>query len=359
MRYPHVIAAFAAEPWAMQREKLEAIARLLAFQAAGGKYEPEEIKARISDRQAHEVARSDGGVFVLPLVGIMSQRLNAMDNISGGGGVSTDAMGDAFSAAVADDQIKAVVIDVDSGGGSTYGVEDLASRVRAARGIKPIIAQVNSVAASAAYWVATQADEIVVTPGGLAGSIGVYAVHEDISDALAKEGIKPTIIKAGDNKAELTGYSPLSDEAKAAVQDRVDQEYGKFVKGVAAGRNTTVATVKDGMGQGRVFGVDDLLKRGMADRISPLRDTMARFGASMPRTSGAANSRQAFAQGRNPTLSQIEDVLRDAGFPNALATAFVSAGKGALRSESGPNETPSISPAEKAALASLMAKLSA
>ena len=359
MRYPHIIAAFAAEPWAMQREKLEAVVRLLAFQAAGGKYEADEIQARISDRQAHEVARSDGGVLVLPLVGIMSQRLNAMDNISGGGGVSTDALGDSFSAAVADDQIKAIVLDIDSGGGSTYGVEDLGGRVRAARGIKPIIAQVNSVAASAAYWIASQADEIVVTPGGLAGSIGVYAVHEDISDALAKEGIKPTIIKAGENKAELTGYTPLSDEAKAAVQDRVDQEYAKFVKAVAAGRDTTVSTVKGSMGQGRVFGVDDLLRRGMADRVSPLRDTMARFGAMTPRTSGAANSRQAFAQGRNPTLSQIEDVLREAGFPNALATAFVSAGKGALRSESGPSETPSITQAEQAALASLMAKLSA
>lgn len=360
MRYEHVISAFAAEPWAMQREKLEALTRFMAFKARGGVMSPTAVQASIEGRRDGVAARAAGDVIILPVYGVMSQRASMLQDISGG--ASCEQIGAAFRAAVADDSIRAIVLDIDSPGGSTFGVEDLANEIRAARGLKPIIAQVNSLAASAAYWVGCQADEMVVTPGGVVGSIGVYAVHEDLSKMLANEGVKPTLIRGrlGPNKAELNPFGPLADDALAALQERIDQEEAKFVAAVAAGRNVSTSVVVDQFGGGRVFNAEEGVRRGMADRVAPLRDTLARLGSAAPKPSAAGQSRQAFARGDNPTLAQIEDVLRDAGFPNALATAFVSVGKGALRSESGPETepTPSIpDPEAQASFAALMKQL--
>lgn len=359
MRYEHIISAFAAEPWAMQREKLEAITRFMAFKARGGHLSPLEVQANIEGRRDGAAARAAGDVMILPVYGVMSQRASMLQDISGG--ASTEQIGAAFRAAVADDSVRAIVMDYDSPGGSTFGVEDLASEIRAARGVKPIIAQVNSLCASAAYWIACQADEIVVTPGGVAGSIGVYAVHEDISEMLANDGIKPTLIRGrlGPNKAELNGLGPLSDNALAALQERIDQAEASFVADVAAGRGVSTSAVVSKFGGGRVFNAEELVSRGMADRVAPLRDTLARLGSAPPRPNAAGQSRQAFAKGDNPTLAQIEDVLRDAGFPNALAVAFVSHGKGALRSESGPETepTPIPDPEARASFDRLMARI--
>lgn len=331
MRYLHVLSAFAAEPWAMQPEKLQTVASFLLFKAEGGMFSEAEVQARISDNRARGTVAAPGGIAVLPVHGVLSQRAGMMQDISGG--TSTEALGAAFSSAIHDDTIKAVVLDVDSPGGTSYGLEELASQIRDARGTKPIVAQVNSVAASAAYWIASQADEIVVTPSGEAGSIGCYAVHEDVSAALEKAGVKPTLIRGekGDHKAETIAFNPLSSDARSYLQDKVNRDEASFIKAVAAGRKTTQANVVETYGKGRMFGSAELVKRGMADRVGTLNDTLQRFGASAPRYAAAADSRRAFAAGENPSLAQIEDVLRDAGFPKTLAAAFVSGGKGALR----------------------------
>jgi ClpP class serine protease len=97
---------------------------------------------------------------------------------------------------VADDNVRAIVLNIDSPGGSIFGTEELFNKIMAARGSKPITAVVNSVAASAAFWIASAADEIVITPGGMIGSVGVYMVHTDLSAAIAEDGVKETFISA-------------------------------------------------------------------------------------------------------------------------------------------------------------------
>jgi signal peptide peptidase SppA len=331
MRYLHIVSAFAAEIWVMQPEKLSAIADFLVFKARGGELSDDEIQARIDGRRAASVARREGDVAVMPLEGVISPRASMVGNVSTSSGVAADDFGERLAALVADDTVKAIVMDVHSPGGSVFGIEALGNQIRAARGSKPIVAQVNSLAASGAYWLASQADEIVVTPGGEAGSIGAYVVHEDISEKLAKDGVRPTLIKAGANKAETANFWPLSDEARAATQARVDAAYKSFVAAVASGRGVTAGEVEDRMGQGRMFTDRELLARGMADRIGTLRETLARLGAQTMQPRAADRSRQAFAAGENPSLSVVEDVLRDAGFPKALAVDFVSQGKGSFR----------------------------
>jgi signal peptide peptidase SppA len=356
MQYARILAAFADQPWALQPEKLEAISAFLMFKARGGMLSTDEVQARISDRRAADTVAAPGGVAVLPVHGVISQRMGMMQDISGG--TSTDQLAAAFRAALADDTIKAIVFAHDSPGGGTYGVDELAAEIRDARGIKPIVSQVDSLCASAAYYLASQADEIVVTPGGEAGSIGVYSVHQDISKMLANEGVKPTLIKS-DNaiyKAETANIAPLSADAHDYLKSRVNMAEDAFIKAVAAGRKLPQATVRDNFGKGRMFGATELVKRGMADRVGTMQETLQRFGASAPRYNAAANARRMFAAGENPSLSQIEEILREAGFPNALATAFVSRGKGALLSDSGP-ETQALSPEAKTSLQQFMARL--
>lgn len=359
MQYLRILAAFAGQPWAMQPEKLETIAAFLTFKARGGSLTSDEVEARIGDRRRQDGSPepAPGGIAILPVHGVISQRMGMMADISGG--TSTEAIAQQFRAALADESIKAIVFSHDSPGGGTYGVDELATEIRNARGVKPIIAQVDSLSASASYYLASQADEVVVTPGGEAGSIGVYSVHQDISKMLEKEGVRPTLIKAenGIYKAETANIHPLSEEAHDYLQQRVNVAEAAFISAVSAGRRVPLATVRDNFGKGRMFGAQELVKRGMADRIGTMTETLQRLGASSPRIGAAANSRRMFAAGATPQLSQIEEVLREAGFPNALATAFVSRGKGALQSESGPEETRTLSPDAKASLTQFMARL--
>lgn len=278
MKYQHIISAFAAEPWAMQREKLEEIVNFLVFKAHGGEYSDAEVAAVISDKRAAEVADTDGAVAVIPIFGVLSQRMDMMSAISGG--TSYQKITKSLHQAMASSDVKAVVLDIDSPGGAVPGTDELGSEIRALRGgDKPIIAQVNSLAASAAYWIASAADEIVVTPSGRAGSIGVYTAHDDLSALLEKAGIKRTYISAGDHKVDGNETEPLSKDAKTYIQGLVNRSYDRFVASVAAGRGISTAKVLDTYGQGRVFDAEGLIDRGMADRIATLDETLARFGA--------------------------------------------------------------------------------
>jgi ClpP class serine protease len=129
--------------------------------------------------------------------------------------------------------------------------------------------------ASAAYWIASAADKIYVTPGGEIGSVGVLAVHTDISQANESEGRKVTIIKAGKYKAEGNPYEPLNDESTAELQKGVDRYYDMFVKDVAAGRRASVSKVRSDFGQGRLMSPEDAVSAGMADGVMAFSDVMS------------------------------------------------------------------------------------
>ncbi|MCJ7678749.1 MAG: S49 family peptidase [Anaerolineales bacterium] len=222
-----------------------------------------------------------GTVAVLPIYGTITQKGGGgfMDFLMGGG-TSTEKFGAMFSQVMADESVKAVVLDIDSPGGSVFGVPELADMIFKARGGKPIIAVSNSLAASAAYWLASQADQIVVSPSSEVGSIGVYALHEDISEMVKGMGVAVTLVSAGKHKTEANEVEPLSEEARDAIQARVDDYYGMFVKAVARGRGVTESAVRGGFGEGRVVGAVEAVKLNMADRVATLGQTLQRFAGS-------------------------------------------------------------------------------
>lgn len=278
MKYEHLIAAIAREPWAIDPLKGWSIFHeFIAFRAAGGMLTEDERAAKIGTQQARNIRERSGSLAMIPLHGVMSQRANMMGDVSTPRGASADLVGRRVDAAVADDSVKAIILHVDSPGGSVYGVRELAAKVTAAKARKPVIAQVDSVAASAAYWVATQATELVITPGGDVGSIGIYTVHEDISSFLDAQGVKETMIHAGKYKVEANPYEPLGDEARAHLQERVDGAYRDFVAAVASGRSTTSEAVQKHYGQGRVVDARTALSAGMVDRIATFDETQARY----------------------------------------------------------------------------------
>lgn len=201
----------------------------------------------------------------LPLWGVLDQHSSWMLEMFGG--TSTDLFGAMFDAAIADPSIGAILIDVDSPGGSVYGAQELSDKIFKARGSKPIIAVANSLMASAAYFIASAADEVLITPSGEVGSIGVIAIHMDYSKYESDIGVKPTIIKAGKYKSEGNPHEPLNDEAFDYLQGRVNEYYTAFVGTVARNRGVSAGTVMKDFGEGRVFGALKAKKAGMVDGI--------------------------------------------------------------------------------------------
>ena len=286
MAYERIIRAVMASPWAILPEKMDEIMAFLELQAAGHKLDPAVLRAQFPEAAARANPRAAGNVAVLPLYGVIAQRMGLMSEFSGG--TSTERFGAAFRQAVNDPNVKAIVIDTDSPGGSVGGVAELADEIYRARGSKPIVAVANSMAASAAYWIAASADEVVVTPGGVVGSVGVISAHTDISKAAEAQGVKTTFITAGRFKAEGNEWEPLGDEARAARQSIVDDYYGLFVNAVARGRGVAVGDVRGGFGEGRVVTAKRAVAAKMADRVGTLRDTLQRFGASLEPARAAA-----------------------------------------------------------------------
>lgn len=270
----HVLQAFADSPWAILPSKLIVLGEIVFRHVNGETLTEEEIQARIhgasrpADRRVQNVA-------VLPLFGSIFPRANLMTDVSGA--TSAERFGKQFSDLVNDASVGAIVLDVNSPGGQINGVPELATQIFEARGKKPIVAVANHEAASAAYWIASAADELVVAPSGEVGSIGVFSVHQNISAALEKDGVSMTMIKAGKYKAELNPYGPLNDEAVAHLQSRVDDAYNWFVEAVARNRGVKTATVRDGFGEGRMVPAAQAVSLGMADRVATLDETVSRL----------------------------------------------------------------------------------
>lgn len=274
MKYSRICQYVASSLWAIDPSKLSEILGVLAYHAGGDKFTAEEIRARIQGGEPRQPARSGGAVAVIPIHGTIAHRMSGMSASSGG--ASIDLIGATFRAAMADPSVSSILFDIDSPGGTVTGVQELADDIYAARSTKPIVALVNGMAASAAYWLASQADEIVSIPSGSAGSIGVFTAHQDLSEMMAKAGIKTTLISAGKYKLAGHPFAPLPPEEEAVLQERVDAMYSIFVKQVARGRGVSPADVRNGYGQGRALTGSEAKAAGLVDRIVTVEEAVSR-----------------------------------------------------------------------------------
>jgi signal peptide peptidase SppA len=167
---------------------------------------------------------------------------------------------------LADPSVKNIDLIIDSPGGSVLGLPETADVIHAANRIKPVRAFVSGIAASAAYWLASQASTITLTPSGEVGSVGVLDLHADISKALESSGVKITAVVSDPKKVERAPFTALTDDARAHMQSGVNAWYGDFLSAVKRGRGLRAVT-SGNFGGGRMLNSRDAWSLGMVDFI--------------------------------------------------------------------------------------------
>lgn len=285
--YPHLYARIFGAPLAVSVVPLKAMVEGLRARVEHGSTQLEASTRKpsaltIVDHDRKAAVPSSVRVAVIPMRGALAHRGGmdaACNEIRGYDALSAELRG-----AIADDAIDGVLLDVDSPGGEVAGLPELAAEVMAARGKKPIFAVVNTIAASAAYWLAASADKVFVSPSGQVGSIGIVVLHVDQSAKDKADGLSYTFVHAGENKLDGHPHAPLADAAKAKVQERVDAIYGQFVDHVAKARgidaSAVLATKAD------VLGPDKAKAAGLVDAIGTYDEAMNALAAEVVARNG-------------------------------------------------------------------------
>ncbi|RWC29834.1 MAG: S49 family peptidase [Mesorhizobium sp.] len=289
-----VLRAFAMQPLFIEPAKGQQIAEILALRAANG---PRTESFRDTPAEPPAVAETSGKVAILKLFGPILPRAEAMTDISQPAALLSKFQA-AFRQVAKDPNVSAIVLDIDSPGGQADLVPETCAMIRAARREgRPIVAIADTLACSAAYWVGCGGDEFSVTPSGMVGSIGAYVVHQDVSEALAAQGIKVTHFSEGPRKVEASPFAPLDDEARAWLQSIVKDCYDMFVADVARSRKVPVSVVRADpeksdkhMGGGRSYPAKEALRLGMVDRIETLDELVARLQRRDGRTSASTRA---------------------------------------------------------------------
>jgi signal peptide peptidase SppA len=234
-------------------------------------FDQEEIRLRIEqaengDRE-HTRVEVGGGVGIIPMYGPIFPKSNLMTDLSGA--TSLETFKNDFNQLLMDDKVKNIILDIDSPGGSSDMIQEMGDTIFAGRNEKPIYAVANTQANSAAYWLGAQANQFYATPSGRVGSIGVYAAHEDVSERDKAEGRKITFISAGELKTAGNPHEPLGEEARAYLQEMIDECYDSFVGAVAQGRGVNSEQAYE-WADGRVFSATKAQQMGMIDGVKSL-----------------------------------------------------------------------------------------
>lgn len=220
--------------------------------------------------------------------------------------------------ALAKSEVHAIALVMDSPGGEVSGAFELAERIYAARGSKPIVAVADGMAASAAYLAASAADEVVLSATSYVGSIGVVMRHVDFSRALANEGISVSHIFAGDHKVDGNPYQPLPDAVRANLQADIEGLYQMFIQAVAQHRGMTEQAVRDT--RASVYrGVAAVAAR-LADRIGTADAVIAELAARRARSYPAGAGLSSQPKGISMTQTSTETTAAAPAAP-AIASA--------------------------------------
>ena len=279
---PHMAARIFGAPLLIHRPKLEVILAVL-----GPRIGLSENGTPIPSPTTRSPPVAGGGIAVLPIYGTLVRRTVGLEAASGL--TSYQDIAAQIDTAIADPAVAAIVLDIDSPGGESGGVFDLADRVRVAAQVKPVWALANDMAYSAAYAIGSAASRFFVTRTGGVGSIGVIAMHADQSVRDAQDGVRYTTVFAGARKNDLNPHEPISDEAHAFLKSEVDRIYGLFVDTVASHRSLSSEAVR--ATEAGVFFGNDAVAAGLADAVGNFDDVLNELVASLsppPALSAAA-----------------------------------------------------------------------
>lgn len=214
------------------------------------------------------------GIGLISIHGPMSNETNPWDKYIGT--ASYPAIREAVAYAGQSADVKAIILDIASGGGSVAGVSDTGATIRRVNDSqKPVVAYTDSGMMSAAYWLASSAGNLFSSNTAMVGSIGVIQMHIERSEMLKQMGIKATVMRAGEFKALANGVEPLTDAARAEIQSQLDESYKVFVSHVADARGLSYDIVDKTMAQGREFFGVQALSAGLVDGILTFDELVA------------------------------------------------------------------------------------
>ncbi|HDZ06953.1 hypothetical protein LCGC14_0051450 [marine sediment metagenome] len=173
-----------------------------------------------------------------------------------------------------DDDVKAIVLRVNSPGGSALTSDIIWREVALAKKVKPVIVSMGNVAASGGYYIAAGADKIFAEPTTITGSIGVFGTVPNMTELADNIGINAEQVGTNKNAVEYSLFEPMQDSFKNQIQESIEETYQTFLQRVAEGRNMTMAQV-DSVAQGRVWSGTEALEVGLVDELGNLDDAIA------------------------------------------------------------------------------------
>lgn len=268
--HPLILEALLNARWAIKPDTFELILGIV--QGQGDEKQAALIRGGRLSNDVRNVELLGQGIAVIPMVGPIIPRASMFSEVSGL--VSAQGLQKDFAAAMDDPQVKSIVFDVDSPGGAVTGIAELSQMIFEARGKKPITSYVRGLGASAAYWVLSAADKVVLSETAEVGSIGIVMGYTDRSKRDKEEGVQRIeIVSSLSPKKRL---DPMTPEGRMAYQEVVDELANIMVANIARNRKVGVDHVTSGFGEGFVLVGQKAVDRKMADSVSTFDAVVAR-----------------------------------------------------------------------------------
>jgi signal peptide peptidase SppA len=266
--YLHILAALHEHPWAITSNALETMIDIVEnprdIEAVAAKYgKPLENTGGMVEMR--------GRTAVIAVEGPLFRYANLFTSVSGATSVGELAI--AINAAAENPLVSNIVLAIDSPGGEVNGINSLADQIRAASKVKPVTAYVEHLGASAAYWIAAAATNIVADESALLGSIGVVASQVDRRGAQERQGIKHYEIVSSQSPNKRP--DPATEQGRSQLQEMVDSMADLFIGRVAAFRGVSPADVISKFGGGKTLPANKALQAGMIDKVQAFEPFLA------------------------------------------------------------------------------------
>lgn len=216
-------------------------------------------------------ARGAGKIAVIPVQGV----IHTAEQTEWGTSM-VDDIKKALRAAAEDDEVKAVVLAVDSPGGEVTASDIIYNEIRKVRAGKPVVVSMSSLGASGAYYIACGSDWIVANPTTFTGSIGVIIQSLNYEQLFDKVGLDSVVFKSGKFKDMLSGSRQMTPEERAYIEGMVQQVYGRFLDIVANARKLPAGELRDGFADGRILTGQDAKAAGLVDQLGYIEDAYDR-----------------------------------------------------------------------------------
>lgn len=298
--------------WLVEPGMLEQFCHIVERHIAGEKLSDDEIVAATrynADAKPAAAARSfeitPDGTAIIPVTGVIAKYSRMVNGSSQPAGTSIEQLNKQLTEARADGLVKKIFLHIESPGGSIAGLADFADAVYAASFEKPVVAFADDMAASAAYWIGSQANTFYGNATAAIGSIGVYTLFVDSSQRAAQMGLKFHIVRSGPNKGVGAPGVQVSDENIAVIQERIDGLYEMFLAAVLRGRASAGLGAEGlvALADGRVFLGAEAAAGKLIDGVMPLAEALAAEPPAVRESEYTADG----AEGAEGAAEQIED----------------------------------------------------